>query len=105
MKSNLAPFSFCNWTIHVDEDKYVALNFTEFSVSKDPISGACIDTVEILLVDNNEVNTNKQILCGGGKPYILTNASKVKIVFQTGLEAQSLGFTVNYESKGKDFLG
>ncbi|KAJ8026546.1 hypothetical protein HOLleu_31406 [Holothuria leucospilota] len=105
LKSNLAPFSFCNWTIHVDEDKYVALNFTEFSVSKDPISDACIDTVEILLVDNKEVNTNKQILCGGGKPYILTNASKVKIVFQTGLEAQSLGFTVNYESKGTPGCG
>ncbi|PIK48327.1 hypothetical protein BSL78_14811 [Apostichopus japonicus] len=97
--SSLAPFSFCNWTIDLPDGNYIALNFTEFDVGKDPVTGVCTDSVEIFITDTEGIDGNSQVLCGDVTPYILTNSSQIKIVFQTGLEVRSLGFQVHYESK------
>lgn len=99
--SSLAPFSFCNWTIDLPDGNYIALNFTEFDVGKDPVTGVCTDSVEIFITDTEGIDGNSQVLCGDVTPYILTNSSQIKIVFQTGLEVRSLGFQVHYESKGE----
>ncbi len=98
------PFSVCLWKIVLPKDKYISLTFPEFSISRDPDTGECIDLVELVLDPSDKLSLTDgvrlgHVLCGQAPPLILLNTSLVVITYKTGLDAESLGFRAQYESR------
>ena len=97
--SILPPFSTCSWTITVPDGNYIRLEFKEFHIQKDELSGECIDYILLQERGQDTAERERQI-CGTPPPFFLSATSELLVVYKTGLDVESLGFSAAYETSG-----
>ena len=97
--SILPPFSTCSWTIRVPDGHYIRLEFKDFNIQKDVGSGECTDYILFQERGQDTAERERQI-CGTPPPFFLSATSELLVVYKTGLDVESLGFSAAYETSG-----
>ncbi|XP_033635439.1 uncharacterized protein LOC117296560 [Asterias rubens] len=102
--SRLPPFSICVWNISLPTGSYIALNFSQFIVSRTEDKTGCADYLQIFVGGGTgsgwyDKSDGGHAICGSTPSLIVSNSSSIQVVFRTGLDSKSLGFQAQYESR------
>ena len=97
--SQLPPFTACTWTIRAPSGLFIYLKFNEFQVIRNEITGECEDYIQLREEGQSTTEMERQI-CGVPPSFFLSSTSVLMVVYKTGLDVRSLGFTANYKTLG-----
>nr|XP_006817056.1 PREDICTED: uncharacterized protein LOC102804127 [Saccoglossus kowalevskii] len=89
------PYSRCQWTIIVSDDKFVQLEFPVFDLPSTNLS-ACRDYVEVDISDIGDI-MNFVRYCGVDAPRVSSLSNRMRVTFSTFEYSQGGGFQAYYE--------
>ena len=99
----LPPFTTCTWTISAPAGKFIYVKFNDFEVVRHDATGECEDFIQ-LQEEGQSLGERERQICGTPPPFFLSSTNALLVVYRTGLDVRSLGFSANYKTSGKHML-